>query len=408
MKFIRKHLNEGIFKTAAQVAKQREKEAAMSDEEIVALNTTNTINNKVQSIISRIIIEREILPFNLNTLLAYPGLEGYQITYEKLDIKCNVSVSNGEPVISIDYNLGALMKKKRNPQRITNFSLDMYYNDNHLTILSENKINKNLEKRIKEFIKKEYNANPINKPIYDFILGSSIVLNNISIFEGVDNVTMTIPFAYDYSGSWTWGLSEESIQYDPSTPKGFKQYEKYLDALTKIISFDSVNPVKIVIHCEKTVDSNTEKYLAKYNSLSEIEKYAGIGDAIEDFAKDKTSYKQYNMMYNKFKICKYFRVEYSRDYVFEITQKTYKFVGKGEAEIVSFRADETDYKQSKYHIDIRYKDTLYSATKDYKPPICVIVECSGRSYSRPWLVTDRDEIYNKLLKLKTYLEKIVI
>ena len=48
MKFIKRHINEGLFKTPEQMAKQREKEAAMSDEEIVA-GVASEIEEKYKS-----------------------------------------------------------------------------------------------------------------------------------------------------------------------------------------------------------------------------------------------------------------------------------------------------------------------------------------------------------------------
>ena len=50
MKFIKRHINEGLFKTPAQVAKQREKEAELSDEDIIASVGVDVLNSRIPQV----------------------------------------------------------------------------------------------------------------------------------------------------------------------------------------------------------------------------------------------------------------------------------------------------------------------------------------------------------------------
>lgn len=398
-----KLIQEGYFKNPEQMKAEKERRLAMTDTDR-AIKTAATITNSINRIINTILKKRScnINPFSISSTFiggsAVSDTGWGETKVEKREVSCIVERdSTGKNIITVDLDLGRLVDKSNN-KPFYDLMLNLDYDELHLKTLNKNKIKELFEKKIKNAVKKEYQANKTStdKPFFEFILNSDIVLDNIFLYKNVQGnepeLTMSVRHHTRTNKHLLSKLEENHIvggfseKFDPITEEGRKRYEKALEALMNVVTFGK--DFKFYIVSEREINDNSKYFKfyenpwsgekeerpgnswwkaimplfaqknISYKTLGELEDAAGISGAIETLAanfiensiklsgapkydsklkKELDSGQFYNQVAESFQNCNSFFIQYFRIYQYLCSTNSVKFLGENEPIIVSLQ-----------------------------------------------------------------------
>lgn len=435
MKFIKKNiLNEGVFKSVEQLKKEREKKSEISNSERLASSYANAVLGKVNGVISNIVRKNHINPFQMANVFSFttPSSDGPKP--EKREVSCRIeNDEDGNKTIYIDFDLGGILDRKNDLQEElwvnvpTSLSIrDTFFN----SYLNKDKLVKSFSNKIKNAIKKEImnsSVDPAKKVIYNFILDSKIVLNNIFMYHdrSYSDIAIVIPHTYNgitlsWSSSITHGMIDKTnIESDPASSEGILAYEDTFSKLVKTITFGS--NVNFVVKSQRYVALDPPDY-GKSTAI-ELTRVAGVEDIIEQAIStlgfdDKKFIHQANAARKNFEKMSLVQVEYKKSYVFKYdnVNKECKFLETYKPIVRYISIVEDEHKKSELSFRFTYNCVWGQETNDSKLKDVEYWVDDGNKYYMHNIVYQLGNIHSFKegiivedgIKIKEYLEKNVL
>ena len=288
-----KYITEGYFKNKADMQVQRAKERELTNREKVANTYSSALVGKVQNIIQQIVYDKRVNPVVASLFYVNGDYDADgKTTYERRDITCRIDYEGEISTIHVNFTLGRVMSTKRNAQPCS--EVFMYGEHDYPQILNrldKNNINANFSKTIKKEITQAIKiCESSQRPWYEFILNSNIVIDDINMYTNATDIQeFVIKFGY-YSFKYNY-YAETKEQFEE---KVLSVYKNLAERLTSIINFGV--PVKFIIPVRSVLLGNTDEdklnndfaisadyvsftdIFGRYKNLGEIEDVVGLSD----------------------------------------------------------------------------------------------------------------------------------